>query len=72
MCDPIFARPILDRKLMMMRSVMSLRRLIEDSRGVTAIEYGLIAALIAVAAVVVMGTVGTNLSSTFNTIAGGL
>ena len=57
---------------MMMRSVMSLRRLIEDSRGVTAIEYGLIAALIAVAAVVVMGTVGTNLSSTFNTIAGSL
>jgi pilus assembly protein Flp/PilA len=72
MCDPISARPILDRKLMMMVSVMSLRCLIEESRGVTAIEYGLIAALIAVAAVVVMGTVGTNLSSTFNTIAGNL
>ena len=57
---------------MMMVSVMSLRCLIEESRGVTAIEYGLIAALIAVAAVVVMGTVGTNLSSTFNTIAGNL
>ena len=56
----------------MMQSVMSLRCLIEESRGVTAIEYGLIAALIAVAAVVVMGTVGTNLSSTFNTIAGNL
>jgi pilus assembly protein Flp/PilA len=37
--------------------------------GATAIEYGLIAALIAVAAVVVMGQVGTNLSSTFNTVA---
>ena len=37
--------------------------------GATAIEYGLIAALIAVAAVVVMGTVGTNLSDTFSTIA---
>jgi pilus assembly protein Flp/PilA len=47
-------------------------RLIDESRGVTAIEYGLIAALIAVAAVVVMGTVGTNLSSTFNTVAGSL
>jgi pilus assembly protein Flp/PilA len=47
-------------------------RLIGDSRGVTAIEYGLIAALIAVAAVVVIGTVGTNLSSTFNTVAGSL
>ena len=43
-------------------------RLIEDTSGVTAIEYGLIAALIAVAAVTIMGTVGTNLSSTFNTI----
>jgi len=43
-----------------------------DQRGATAIEYGLIAALIAVAAVTVMGTVGTNLSSTFNTVANNL
>jgi pilus assembly protein Flp/PilA len=50
----------------------ALRRLINDRIGVTAIEYGLIAALIAVAAVVVMGTVGTNLSSTFNSVAGNL
>lgn len=50
----------------------ALRRLINDRIGVTAIEYGLIAALIAVAAVVVMGTVGTNLSSTFNTVASSL
>jgi pilus assembly protein Flp/PilA len=47
-------------------------RLIEDRRGVTAIEYGLIAALIALAAVTIMGTIGTNLSSTFSTIAGSL
>ena len=47
-------------------------RLIEDSRGVTAIEYGLIAALIAVAAVVVMGTVGTNLSGVFSQVASSL
>ena len=46
--------------------------LIGDTSGVTAIEYGLIAALIAVAAVVIMGTVGTNLSSTFNTVANNL
>ena len=50
----------------------TLKRLIKSEDGVTAIEYGLIAALIAVAAVTVMGTVGTNLSSTFNTIAGKL
>lgn len=41
----------------------------KDEGGATAIEYGLIAALIAVAAVTVMGTVGTNLSTTFNSIA---
>lgn len=46
-----------------------LGRLFADANGATAIEYGLIAALIAVAAVTVMGTVGTNLSGTFNTIA---
>ena len=48
------------------------RRLVRDRRGVTAIEYGLIAALIAVAAVVIMGTVGTNLSSTFSDVASNL
>jgi len=47
----------------------SLGKLLANEDGATAIEYGLIAALIAVAAVVVMGTVGTNLSSTFNTVA---
>jgi pilus assembly protein Flp/PilA len=47
-------------------------RLLKDEDGATAIEYGLIAALIAVAAVTVMGTVGTNLSSTFNTVANSL
>jgi pilus assembly protein Flp/PilA len=46
-----------------------LGKLSTNEDGATAIEYGLIAALIAVAAVVVMGTVGTNLSSTFNTVA---
>lgn len=46
--------------------------LLNDEGGATAIEYGLIAALIAVAAVTVMGTVGTNLSSTFNTVANNL
>jgi len=45
------------------------RALWRDNRGATAIEYGLIAALIAVAAVSVMSTVGHNLSTTFNTVA---
>ena len=47
-------------------------KLIQDEAGVTAIEYGLIAALIAVAAVTVMTTVGTNLSTTFSKVAASL
>jgi pilus assembly protein Flp/PilA len=46
-----------------------LARLFHDESGATAIEYGLIAALIAVAAVSVMSTVGSHLSTTFNTVA---
>jgi pilus assembly protein Flp/PilA len=44
-------------------------RLIEDSSGVTAIEYALIAALIAVAAIAAFTLVGTNLSTNFSYIA---
>jgi pilus assembly protein Flp/PilA len=47
----------------------TLLKLIKNEDGATAIEYGLIAALVAVAAVAAMTTVGTNLSSTFNNIA---
>lgn len=46
-----------------------LMNLLLDETGATAIEYGLIAALIAVAAVSAMTTVGQHLSTTFNTIA---
>jgi len=48
------------------------QRLLRDDSGATAIEYGLIAALIAVAAVTVLGTVGTNLTSTFSNVASNL
>ena len=44
-------------------------RLIEDSSGVTAIEYALIAALIAVAAIAAFTFVGTSLSTTFSYVA---
>jgi pilus assembly protein Flp/PilA len=50
----------------------TISRLIEDDRAVTAIEYALIAALIAVAAIAAFTLVGTNLSTTFSTIAGQL
>ncbi len=41
-------------------------KMLKDSKGATAIEYGLIAALIAVAAITAMGTVGNKLTNTFN------
>ncbi len=43
--------------------------LLADETGATAIEYGLIAALIALAAISAMTNVGKNLSTTFNTVA---
>ena len=46
-----------------------IHKVMRDQEGATAIEYGLIAALIAVAAITAMGTLGTNLSGTFNTTA---
>ena len=44
-------------------------KLIKDKKGATAIEYGLIAALIAVAAIAAMGNIGDQLGSTFNDVA---
>jgi len=45
-------------------------RFVRDESGATAIEYGLIAALIAVVVIGAVSTVGTNLSATFQTVAG--
>ena len=42
------------------------KKLIRDEAGATAIEYGLIAALIAVAAIAAMQGLGNQLKSTFN------
>jgi pilus assembly protein Flp/PilA len=44
-----------------------INKLIRDEAGATAIEYGLIAALIAVAAISAMSGLGTQLKSTFST-----
>ncbi len=43
-------------------------RFLKDESGATAIEYGLIAALIAVVIVTALTTIGTNLSTKFNSI----
>ena len=44
-------------------------RFAKDESGATAIEYGLIAALISVVIIGVLSTIGTRLSSKFNQIA---
>lgn len=44
------------------------RKMIRDTKGATAIEYGLIAALIAVAAVTAMTNLGAQVSKTFNNV----
>ena len=46
-----------------------IRNLKNNEAGATAIEYGLIAALIAVAAITAMTSLGTQLSTTFKTVA---
>ena len=54
-----------DWEAMMFKLVSILR----DVRGATAIEYGLIAALIAVAAITAMSSLGRKVGTTFNNVA---
>jgi pilus assembly protein Flp/PilA len=49
-----------------------IRKFVNNSKGATAIEYGLIAALIAIAAVSAMSTLGGKLSTTFNNVSSNL
>ena len=53
-----------------MRKLFS--NLVRDESGATAIEYGLITALISVVIVVALTAIGTNLSAMFNAVASGL
>jgi pilus assembly protein Flp/PilA len=54
----------------MINYLASLVALKADRRAVTALEYGLIAALIAGAIVTVVGVIGTNLTTTLTTLSG--
>lgn len=45
-----------------------IRKIMKNDKGATAIEYGLIAALIAVAGITAMGAVGNSVSNTFNKV----
>ena len=49
-----------------------IKRFLKDEKGVTAIEYALIAALIAVAAITAITAVGVNLQTVFNGVASNL
>jgi len=46
----------------------SLERFLNDESGATAIEYGLIAALVAVAIITAVSTLGDNITATFDSI----
>jgi pilus assembly protein Flp/PilA len=45
-----------------------INKLLRDEQGATAIEYGLIAALIAIAAITAMQNLGNELEETFSTV----
>jgi len=53
----------------MEKLILATRRFLRDEEGVTAIEYGLIAALIAVGIIASVTVVGDRLCATFNTVA---
>jgi pilus assembly protein Flp/PilA len=49
--------------------IKTIRNLIADESGATAIEYGLIAALVSVAGIVALEAMGTSLSAMFTSVA---
>jgi pilus assembly protein Flp/PilA len=53
-----------------MNSKQTFRELVKDTSGATAIEYGLIAALVSIAAITAMGSLGNTLGNTFNYVSG--
>ena len=54
------------------RSMSMIRKFVRDDSGATAIEYGLIAALVSVACIAVLGILGDRLNATFSTVANNL
>jgi pilus assembly protein Flp/PilA len=51
---------------------LSLKKFVRDDSGATAIEYGLIASLIAVVIIGAVTTIGNKLTSTFTEVSGNL
>jgi pilus assembly protein Flp/PilA len=50
----------------------TIRKFLKDESGATAIEYGLIAALVSVAIIAMLSLLGENLNATFKTVADNL
>ncbi len=50
----------------------TIQRFLKDESGATAIEYGLIAAMISIAAILLMGEIGDGLRTTFTNVRDGL
>jgi pilus assembly protein Flp/PilA len=55
-----------------LNTVVRLRRLAADKRGVTALEYGIIAGVLGLALISIFHSFGTKLSSLFSTIGGSI
>jgi pilus assembly protein Flp/PilA len=51
------------------KNMKSIKKFLADESGATAVEYGLMVALIAAVIITVVTTLGTNLNSTFNKVA---
>jgi pilus assembly protein Flp/PilA len=58
--------------LEVLQMFQSLKKFVRDESGATAIEYGLIASLIAVVIIGAVTTVGNKLTNTFSEVAGNL
>ncbi|MGF1592103.1 MAG: Flp family type IVb pilin [Kiloniellaceae bacterium] len=49
--------------------INTIKSFLSDESGATAIEYGLIAALVSVAAIAALGSLGNSLGTMFNSVA---
>jgi len=61
-----------EKEIVMKTLVNSVKKFVCDEDGVTAIEYGLIAALVAVVIITAVTLMGTKVAATFNSVAAAL
>jgi pilus assembly protein Flp/PilA len=70
-CKPLLTFSAQPRTLLARKETWTMalfRKLARHEQGATAIEYALIASLIAISAVAVMGTLGSNLNTTYTNV----